>query len=72
MATLHIACRTTPHTPPVSLRDRWDAYFQRVHSALPLDAPDRHALDQPAVETAFARLAIDHPDTVTPADGGAS
>lgn len=82
MATLHIARRTTPHTPPALLRTWWTAfqlrhshrartaYFTRLHDALPLDDPDRHALDAPAIETAFARLAVDHPEAVTPADGG--
>ncbi|MBP5875714.1 hypothetical protein PV360_36940 [Streptomyces scabiei] len=82
MATLHIARRTTPHQPPTALRTWWTAlqlrhshrartaYFTRLHDALPVDAPDRHALDAPAIEDAFARLAIDHPQAVTPADGG--
>ncbi|MEI5520731.1 hypothetical protein WB388_08960 [Streptomyces brasiliscabiei] len=81
MATLHIARRTTPHTPPASLRAWWTAvrlrhsrrartaYFTQLHDALPLGGPDRHALDAPAVEDAFARLAIDHPEAVTPSDG---
>ncbi|WP_155054532.1 hypothetical protein [Streptomyces blattellae] len=81
-ATMHIARRTTPPGPLASLRESWaafrlrhsrrvqTAYFQRLHDALPLDDPDRHDLEDPAVEHAFARLAADHPDTVTPADGG--
>lgn len=75
-ATMHISRRTTSHHPLASLRARWAAYtqrraqcaqaayFQRLHDALPLDAPDRHDLDAPALEDAFARLAISHPDEV--------
>lgn len=82
MATLHIARRTTPHPPLAGLRTWWaafqlrhshrarTAYFTQLHDALPLDDPDRHALESPAVEDAFARLAVDHPEAVTPADGG--
>lgn len=74
-ATMHISRRTTPHHPH-SLRERWElfrlrhsrraqnAYFGRLHDALPLLDPDRHALDSPALEGAFARLAADHPDAV--------
>lgn len=76
MATLHIARRTTPHHPLAALRAWWDAltlrhsrraqaaYFERLHDTLPLDDPDRHALDSPALENAFALLAISHPDEV--------
>jgi hypothetical protein len=82
-ATMHISRRTTPHHPHTSLRHRWHdfrlrhfrrvqtAYFQGLHDVLPLDDPDRHALDAPALEDAFAQLAADHADRVTPADGGA-
>lgn len=82
-ATLHIGRRTTAHQPLARLRERWAAFalkhsrraqaatFQRIHDALPLDDPDRHALDAPAMEAAFALLAADHPEAVTPADGGA-
>lgn len=33
-------------------------------SRLPLTDPDRHALETPEAEAAFAHLAIDHPDAV--------
>ncbi|MFJ9114430.1 hypothetical protein ACIRJO_02655 [Streptomyces sp. NPDC102394] len=81
-ATMPIARRTTPHHPPAGLRQRWNAfrlkhsrrtqtaYFTQLHDALPLDDPDRHALDAPALEDAFAQLAADHPEAVTPVDGG--
>ncbi|MFF9097615.1 hypothetical protein ACF1AX_31395 [Streptomyces sp. NPDC014802] len=81
-ATVHIARRTTAHHPLAALRERWDAfllrhsaraqaaYFERLHDSLPLDDPDRHALEPAALEAAFAQLAADHPETVTPADGG--
>lgn len=81
-ATAHIARRTTAHHPLAVLRERWDAfllrhsgraqaaYFTRLHDALPLDDPDRHALEPVALEAAFAQLAADHPEAVTPADGG--
>ncbi len=81
-AMAHIGRRTTPHRPHTSLRDRWNAftlkhsrraqaaYFARLHDALPLNDPDRHALEPVALEAAFAQLAADHPEAVTPADGG--
>ncbi|SHI65634.1 hypothetical protein [Streptomyces sp. 3214.6] len=81
-ATVHIGRRTTPHRPHASFRERWAAfqlrhsrrtqaaYFTRLHDALPLSDPDRYALESPALEDAFARLAADHPEAVTPADGG--
>ncbi|SMF86002.1 hypothetical protein [Streptomyces sp. Amel2xC10] len=80
-ATLHIGRRTTPHHPRPSLRERWStfilrhsrraqtAFFAELHDALPLDDPDRHALDAPALEAAFAQLAADHPEPL-PADTG--
>ncbi|MFI6248983.1 hypothetical protein [Streptomyces sp. NPDC051016] len=83
-ATLHIGRRTTSHHPRTSLRQRWDAFrlrhfadvqtvtFGQLHDRLPLDDPDRYALEAPALEAAFARLAMDHPAAVTPADGGAA
>lgn len=46
------------------------AYFEQLHDSLPLDDPDRHALESPAAEQAFAYLAIAHGNLVTPADGG--
>lgn len=81
-ATAHIAGRTATHHPLATLRARWEAFqlrhfrsvqaatFQRLHDGLPLTDPDRHAMDAPALEDAFARLAADHPEAVTPADGG--
>jgi hypothetical protein len=82
-ATAHIARRTTPHHPLAGLRACWDSFtlrhfrsvqtatFQQLHDTLPLDDPDRHDMEAPALEDAFARLAITHPEAVTPADGGA-
>ncbi|MGW6911489.1 hypothetical protein [Streptomyces sp. NPDC054940] len=76
MTSLSIGRRTTSHHPLATLRARWasytqrrtlraqTAYFQRLHDALPLDDPDRHDLDAPALEAAFASLAISHPDEV--------
>lgn len=81
-ATAHVAPRTTVHHPLAALRAHWNAFhlrhsrraqtatFQRLHDALPLDDPDRYALDAPALEDAFQRLAVDHGDRVTQADGG--
>lgn len=81
-ATMHIGRRTTPHHPTAGLRARWDAfrlrysrrtqtaYFAELHDTLPVASPDRHHLDAPALEDAFARLAADHPAAVTPVDGG--
>jgi hypothetical protein len=80
--TLHIGRRITPQRPITGFRARWKAFtlrhspraqaafFARLHDTLPLDDPDRHALDAPALEEAFARLAATHPEAVTPADGG--
>lgn len=80
--TVHIGRRTTPHHPRTTLRQRWAAFqlrhsrrvqtltFQRLHDRLPLDDPDRYCLEAPVLEAAFARLAVDHPTAVTPADGG--
>lgn len=76
-ATMHIGRRTTPHH--LSLRERWgtfrlrhsrraqNVYFDRLHDSLPLTNPDRHALDSPALEGAFAQLAA-HPAAVFVAD----
>lgn len=83
-ATMHIGRRVTPYHPYTGLRARWGtfalkhfrrtqvAYFETTRARYPLsDAQEyRHALDAPALEGAFAHLAIDHPDAVTPADGG--
>lgn len=84
-ATAHIARRTTEHDDTLfaGLRKKltaWgrrhsrraqQAYFERLHDSLPLDDPDRYALEAPALERALQQLAVDHPDAVTPADGGA-
>lgn len=81
-APLHIGRRTTLHHPRPSVRERWDSfalkhfrrtqavYFTQLHDALPLHDPDRHYLDAPSLEEAFAQIAADHPEAVTPADGG--
>ncbi|MGW6292435.1 hypothetical protein [Streptomyces sp. NPDC055058] len=81
-ATMHIGRRTTEHPPLTGLRAWWqtvrlrysqsarDAYFERARLARPVTDPNRHAWDSPVLEDAFARLAADHPDAVTPADGG--
>lgn len=45
--------------------------FEALRSHLPLDDPDRHALDGPADE-AFAHLAPGYPSTCNPADFAAS
>jgi hypothetical protein len=78
-ATMHIGRRTTPHHPSTGLRAWWAAYrlrhssraqtvyFAQLHDALPLNDPDRHSLDAPALEAAFAKLAADHPEALTPA-----
>ncbi|MEU1596160.1 hypothetical protein ABZ468_25705 [Streptomyces sp. NPDC005708] len=78
-ATTHIAAApygaATPR-PLTGLRARWDAFalkhsrrvqlatFQQLHDGLPLDDPDRHAMEAPALEDAFAHLAIDYPGEV--------
>ncbi|MFB7596937.1 hypothetical protein [Streptomyces sp. NPDC056160] len=81
-ATMHIGRRTTPHQPLTGLRTWWagfqlrhsrralDSYMERARLARPVTDPHRHAWDNPALEEAFARLAADHPEAVTPADGG--
>lgn len=81
-ATMHISRRTTSHHPLTALRTRWGAVqlrysrrvqtaaFQQLHDGLALDNPDRYALESPALEQALQQLAVDHGDTVTPADGG--
>lgn len=40
-----------------------------LHDRLPLDDRDRHDLDDPATERGFARLAAEHPEACTLADG---
>lgn len=74
-ATVHIARRTTPHNLLATLTSWATGRLRRRPSApdtvaldiealrlaLPLDDPDRHALENPAVEGAFAHLAVDHP-----------
>lgn len=47
-------------------------FFERLRTSLPVTDPDRHFLENPVLEDRFAHLAIDHPDAVTPADGGAT
>jgi hypothetical protein len=47
-----------------------EATFQRLHDRLPLDDPDRYALESPALKRALQQLAADHPEAVTPTDGG--
>ncbi|MEU7403847.1 hypothetical protein [Streptomyces sp. NPDC044948] len=81
-AMMHISRRTTPHHPRPTWRARWeafrlrhsrgalDAYFEQARLARPVTDPHRHAWENPALEDAFNRLAADHPEAVTPADGG--
>lgn len=45
--------------------------FEDLRQRLPLDDPDRHALDGPADE-AFAHLAPGYPNTSSPVDFAAS
>lgn len=40
------------------------AELVQAASQLPLSDPDRHDLETPEAEAAFAHLAIDHPDAV--------
>jgi hypothetical protein len=47
-----------------------DELFRTLHDALPLDDADRHDMEPPALAAAFTALAADHPNAVTPADGG--
>ncbi|MGW7355144.1 hypothetical protein ACWGI0_00235 [Streptomyces sp. NPDC054802] len=80
--THHVAGRTTSHHLLTTIRSGLAAwtlrhsrraqagYFERLRTSLPVLDPDRHALESPAVEDAFAHMAIAHPDKVTPADGG--
>ncbi|MFF7966702.1 hypothetical protein ACFZC3_15210 [Streptomyces sp. NPDC007903] len=77
-ATLHIGRRTARHRRPSGFRVRledfvlrhsaraMDAYLERVRLARPVTDPHRHALEAPALEAAFARLAAEHPEAVTP------
>lgn len=81
-ATLHIGRRAVPHHPITGLRTWWSSFtlkhsrrvqaatFQRLHDGLPLDDPDRYALESPEMERALQQLAADHPTAATPADGG--
>ncbi|MFC3348225.1 hypothetical protein ACFOOM_12480 [Streptomyces echinoruber] len=81
-ATLHIA-RAPYH--PLATFTRWLASrlrprrpaavtvdFEALRRTYPVSHEQdyRHLLDDPALEDAFARLAADHPQAVTPADGG--
>ncbi|MCM1977179.1 hypothetical protein [Streptomyces sp. G1] len=59
-ATKHISRRTTPPCPSTEPAAS-DVDLEALRLSLPLDDPDRHALEDPAVEDAFAHLAIDHP-----------
>jgi hypothetical protein len=82
VATTHHVAGTSHHTWLTTIRSgmtcwllrHWRpaaaTYFERLRTSLPVLDPNRHALENPAVEDAFARLAIAHPDRVTPADGG--
>jgi hypothetical protein len=82
VATTHHVAGTTSHHLLTTIRTgltTWTlrhsrraqaVYFERLRTSLPVLNPDRHALESCAVEAAFARLAIAHPDKVTPADGG--
>lgn len=68
-ATMHIGRRTTNHRLR-TIRARWSdfrlrhftsvqtVFFQQLHDSLPLDDPDRHAMEPPAIEDAFALLAV--------------
>lgn len=81
-ATVHVDRRTVPHHPLTVLRAGWNAlqlrysrraletYFERARLRRPVTDPNRHAWESPAIEDAFAGLAADHPEAVTPADGG--
>ncbi|MEV6791308.1 hypothetical protein AB0M87_04750 [Streptomyces sp. NPDC051320] len=82
-ATTHIAARRINRSQPKHRRDgrltafllrhsrRVQArYFESMRQALPVADPFRHDLENRAYEDLFAHLAIDHPDLVTPADGG--
>ncbi|MCX3059600.1 hypothetical protein [Streptomyces beihaiensis] len=76
-ATTHIAA----HGPLTHVRTWWydfrlkhsrrvqQVVFQRLHDSLPLDDPDRYAMEPPALEHALQHLVIDHPDAVTSTDG---
>ncbi|MEO3978829.1 hypothetical protein [Streptomyces sp. CAU 1734] len=57
-ATKHIAA---PRTNPPA------ADLEALRTALPLTDPDRHDLEDPRAEAAFAALAAAHPERVTPA-----
>lgn len=50
--------------PAASLPDVAALDIEVLRLSLPLTDPDRHALEDPAVEDAFAHLAIDHPTEV--------
>ncbi|NML55313.1 hypothetical protein HHL19_16190 [Streptomyces sp. R302] len=42
------------------------ADYEQIRAGLPVASPDAHDLDSPELEVAFAQLAIDHPEAVTP------
>ncbi|WDO09908.1 hypothetical protein ME763_31965 [Streptomyces murinus] len=81
-ATLHISRRTTQHHPLTSVSTWWanfrlrhsqralDTYVETARLALPAADYYRHAWENPVLEAAFAGLAADHPEAVTPSDGG--
>lgn len=84
-ATTHIAAPpngAAQNRPLTGLRAWWSSFslkhsrsvqtatFQRLHDTLPLTDPDRYALEAPTLKHALQQLAADHPEAVTPADGG--
>ncbi|WP_370665378.1 hypothetical protein [Streptomyces sp. IBSBF 2507] len=56
-----------PEVAALVTRQR-NAAIEAIRQSLPLDDPDRHALDLDA-DTAFARLATEHPEHCQPRDG---
>ncbi|MFE4658107.1 hypothetical protein ACFRFJ_15655 [Streptomyces hydrogenans] len=49
------------------------ADYEQLRAGLPLGGtPSSHDLDSPALEAAFGRLAIDHPEAVTPSPAPAA
>jgi hypothetical protein len=42
-----------------------DVDLTALHDALPLSDPDRHDLENPALEAAFRHQAADHADAIT-------
>ncbi|MGC9540217.1 hypothetical protein [Streptomyces sp. UG1] len=78
MATAHVAATHNPITEfttwlaehyrhrqrPASVPDVQALDVEALRLSLPLDEPDRHLLEGPALEDAFTHLAIDHPKQV--------